>query len=289
MSRRTKIIIGIAAALVVVTLAAFWAVNRTLYGIPSFVVWRAMTSTFHGGQRAGINGISLYYETYGEGRPVLIVHGAGGSLETMHPFIRDLARDHKVIATDSRTQGRSSDGDGDLTYSKMGADMIALLDRLHIKQVDVIGWSDGGIVGLDMAMKHPERVRRLVAIGANVTPDGVPQSALSPDELAQIEQVEKPLYELLAPDAAHFPVAFAKILKMLRTEPHYTPADLSQIKSPTLIVAGEHDMILRAHTDMIADAIPHAKEIIVPNAEHDGPLTMPDLYAKMAREFIDAR
>ncbi len=287
MSRRTRIFAGIAAALVLVTLIAAWAVNRTLYGIPAFMLWRPHMSEFHGGQRARVNGISLYYETYGRGRPVLLLHGAGAALEVMHYYISDLARDHLVIAVDSRAQGRSTDAAGPITYSLMGADMIALLDALHLKQVDVIGWSDGGIVGLDMAMKHPTRVRRLIAIGANYRSDGVQADAFSGPALADIESAERTFYERIAPDPAHFPVAFAKIVKMIKTEPNYTIPELGRIRSPTLIVAGEHDLILRKHTDSLAHAIPGAKEIIVPGADHEGLLEMPDTYNTMARDFLD--
>src|SRR6185436_11337415 len=117
MSRRTRVLAGIAAALLIVTLVAAWAVNRTLYGIPAFMLWRPHMSEFHGGQRAGVNGISLYYETYGKGRPVMLLHGAGAALEVMHYYISDLARDHLVIAVDSRAQGRSTDARGPITYA----------------------------------------------------------------------------------------------------------------------------------------------------------------------------
>jgi len=287
MSRRTRILAGIAAALLLVTLIAGWAINRTLYGIPAFMLWKSHLATFHGGSRAKINGISVYYETYGAGRPVLILHGAGGSLEFMHYFIEDLARDHLVIAVDSRGQGRSTDAAGPITYALMGSDMIALLDHLKLKQVDVIGWSDGGIVGLDMAMKHPARVRRLIAIGANYRADGVDKSAFSDAALAQYAEIERPFYRSIAPDPSHFDVVFKKIVTMIKTEPNYTLADLGRIRSPTLIVAGENDLILRKHTDSLAHAIPGAKEVIVKGLDHEGPLEDPAQYNAMARAFLD--
>jgi pimeloyl-ACP methyl ester carboxylesterase len=169
----------------------------------------------------------------------------------------------------------------------MGSDMIGLLDALHLKQVDVIGWSDGGIIGLDMAMKHPTRVRRLIAIGANYRSDGVPKDALSDASLAEYAEVERPFYRSIAPSPAHFDVVFAKIVKMLRTEPNYSVAELGQIHCPTLIVAGEHDLILRRHTDSLAHAIPGAREIIVPGLGHEGLLEDPARYNTMARDFLD--
>lgn len=288
MSRTRKIIWGIVAAIVVAVLAGAYAINGALYGIPGFVAWRSVTSEFHGGKRAAVNGISLYYETYGEGRPVLILHGATAFLEVMHYQIRSLANDHRVIAVDSRAQGRSTDAPGPITYAGMGDDMIKLLDILHIKQVDVVGWSDGGIIGLDMAMKHPTRVRRLVAIGANYDVNGVDAKQITPGFEADIESQARPVYDRIAPDPSHFPVMLKKIITMIRTEPHYTTAELATIKAKTLIIAGENDLILRKHTDSLAQAIPGAKEVIVPGASHEGLLEQPDRYNAMIREFLDA-
>jgi pimeloyl-ACP methyl ester carboxylesterase len=247
-----------------------------------------LSSQFHGGSRDNVNGISLYYETYGQGPPVLVLHGASGFLETMHYFITALAPDHTVIAVDSRAQGRSTDSAAPLSYALMGDDMIKLLDKLGIARTDIVGWSDGGIIGLDMAMKHPSHVRRLIAIGANYDANGVAPGALGPQAAAEIASQVKPFYDAIAPDPSHFPVMVRKIMTMVRTEPHYRLSELARISAKTLIVAGEHDLILRRHTDMLARAIPGAKEIIVPGATHFGPLENPDAYDKIALDFLDA-
>lgn len=259
-----------------------------LYGLPDFWIWRAVTRERHGGQYATVNGVRLYYETYGAGRPVLLLHGAGAFFDTMHYFLTDLARDHFVIAVDSRGQGRSTDSAGPLNYGLMAADMIGLLDVLHVKQADVVGWSDGGIIGLDMAMKHPDRVRRLVAIGANYDANGVDPSALDPAALAAIVATIKPIYNVIAPDPSHFPVMLKKIMTMIRSEPHYSLAQLHGIRARTLIVVGEHDIILTAHTQSLVAAIPGARKRVVAGANHDGPLEDPQDYTSISRAFIDA-
>ena len=267
----------------------FVQIDKSNFGIPRFYVWRSLGGQFHGSHRAQVNGISLYYETYGSGPPVLVLHGAGAFLETMHFFISGLSDTHTVIAVDSRGQGRSTDGDGPITYAEMGDDMIKLLDALKIRQVDVVGWSDGGIIGLDTAMKHPDRVRRLVAIGANTDTSGLDPKALAPGFLDEEALEVRPFYEAVAPDPKHFPVLMKKIGTMISTQPHYTAADLAHIRARVLIVAGEHDLILRKHTDFIAHAIPGAKELIVPGASHAGPLEMPDKYNEIALGFLDAK
>lgn len=285
---RKILLIGMAVVLAVAVIG-FVAIDRALYGIPGFHLARTFGRQFHGAHRANINGISLYYEIYGQGPPVLVLHGAGAFLESMHYFITALAPGHTVIAVDSRGQGRSTDSRAPLTYAAMGSDMIALMDTLHLKQADVVGWSDGGIVGLDMAMKHPGRVRRLVAIGANYDTAGLDAKQMTPAMLdAQTREIE-PLYDLIAPDPSHFPVLVKKIETMIGTEPHYTLADLGRIRARVLIVAGEHDLILRRHTDAMAKAIPGAKEIIVPGASHIGPLEQPDTYNRIVLEFLDRR
>jgi len=288
MSRRWKVALAAAAAALVVAVGAFVALDRAGYGIPGFYLWRGLSGQFRGSHRASVDGISLYYEVYGSGPPVLVMHGALGFLETMHPFITALSPTHTVIAVDSRAQGRSTDSAAPISYALMGHDMIGLLDVLHMKQVDVVGWSDGGIVGLDMAMKHPDRVRRLIAIGANYDANGVDWKSVDPDFEAEITRTVRPLYEHMAPDPGHFPVVLRKVMAMVRTEPHYTEAELGRIRARTFIVAGEHDMILASHTARLAAAIPGARKIIVPGASHLGPLEKPDLYGRMAASLLNA-
>lgn len=277
----------VAAILAVALIAGVYAVNRFAFGIPAFLFWRATSGELRGRHRADVNGISIYYETYGDGPPVLVLHGATAFLESMGYQIRGLADDHRVVAVDSRAQGRSTDADVPITYTQMGDDMIKLLDALQLPQVDVVGWSDGGIIGLDMAMKHPERVRRLVAMGANFTPDGVDPKDIHLDEASDDPTGVKPIYELIAPDPSHFPVMIEKVTKMIRTEPNYTVADLGQIRAPTLIIAGEHDAILRPHTDQLAAAIPGSTKVIVPGASHLGPVEQPSVYNELIRDFLN--
>ncbi|HEY4943129.1 MAG TPA: alpha/beta fold hydrolase [Rhizomicrobium sp.] len=289
MSRRVLLIVSIIVVAIAGAIFGFVQIDRANFGIPRFYVWRAVSGQFHGSHRARVNGIGLYYETYGRGPPVLVLHGAGGFLETMHYFITGLSATHTVIAVDSRAQGRSTDAAGPLTYATMGDDTIKLMDALHIRQADVVGWSDGGIVGLDMAMKHPGRVRRLVAIGANYDADGVDAKSMPGDFIAQITAEIKPFYDRIAPDPSHFATMAKKIQVMLNSEPHYTLAELGRIRARTLIVAGEHDMILRAHTDSLAAAIPGARKIIVPGASHFGPLEQPETYNRIVLTFLDGK
>ncbi|MGZ6009424.1 MAG: alpha/beta fold hydrolase [Rhizomicrobium sp.] len=287
MRRYALVIVSIVVVAIAGAIFGLNQIDKSNFGIPRFYAWRILSGEFHGGHHANVNGISLYYETYGQGPPVLVFHGAMGFLETMHYFISALASTHTVIAVDSRAQGRSTDSAAPISYAQMGDDMIKLMDTLQIQQADVVGWSDGGIVGLDMAMKHPDRVRRLIAIGANYDLSGIPAKELDPSAMQAFADQVKPFYDNVAPDPGHFRIMVRKVTAMATTEPHYTLAELGHIRARTLIVAGDHDMILRKHTDSLAHAIPGAKEIIVPDATHFGPLEKPDLYEAMAVEFLN--
>jgi pimeloyl-ACP methyl ester carboxylesterase len=234
-------------------------------GVLVFNVWRVVPSEAHGGQYTNINGVRIWYETYGNGQPILVLHGGTGSLEAMREQIRALAATRFVVAVDSRGHGRSTDSEAPLSYALMADDMLKLLDQLNIRQTDLVGWSDGGIIGLDLAMHHPERIGRLVVIGANYDVDGLQEK---PRLDAPIPPVPR-LYARIAPDPAHWPELYRKVVTMWATQPHYTIADLGKIKAPVLVMAGEFDVIKRTHTDQLAHAIPGAEEVIIQGGTHD--------------------
>ncbi len=254
-------------------------VNRWL----GFYVWKTFAGQAHGGQYIHVRGVSIYYETYGAGPPVLVLHGGLGAIEGMSNQIRALAKSHFVVAADSRGQGRSTDSDEPLGYSLMSDDMANLLIHLNIDRVDVVGWSDGGIIGLDLAMRHPELVRRLVAISANYDVDGLVGQGASDSDIPP-----PPLrYRLLAPDPAHWPEIYRKVVEMWQTQPHYTLSELSHIKAPTLIMAGEFDIIKREHSDKLAKAIPESEELIIQGATHTVPNDKPEIVNREILRFLD--
>ena len=287
MTRRSKRVLLGLAGVMLASSGGFYALNRSAFGIPAFYLWKAASRTAHGGQSAEINGVRIYYETFGAGPPVLVLHGGTAFLESMHYQIRALAQSHFVIAPDSRGHGRSIDGDGPLSYAQMADDMLKLLDDLQISKADIVGWSDGGIIGLDLAMRHPERVGRLVVIGANYNVSGLkhpPPADASPDA-AEVADLRK-VYERLAPDPAHWPIFYRKVVAMWRSQPSYSVDDLAQIKTPTLVMAGELDEIKREHTDALAKAIPGSQEYTVTGATHLAPLEQPEAVNREIRKFL---
>ena len=267
------------AAIVCITI---YAVDEPVRRWGQFYLWKAFSGNAHGGQRIRADDASIYCETFGAGPPVLILHDGLGSIEAMSFQIRALAKSHFVIAVDSRGHGRSTGANGPLSYSLMSDDMVKVLDALKINRVDVVGWSDGGIIGLDLAMRHPERVRKLVAISANYNPDGLGYTP-------SVEPVPRVAlrYWLLAPRPAQWHDLYRNVVTMWRTQPQYTLNDLGHIKTPTLVIAGEYDLIKREHTDQLAKAIPGSHESIIPGATHSVPIEEPDIVNVKILNFLD--
>jgi pimeloyl-ACP methyl ester carboxylesterase len=272
------------AGLAAILCLASYAGNETARRWDQFYLWKAFSGKAHGGQYIHADDVILYCETFGSGSPVLVLHGGFGSIQAMSYQIRALAPSHFVVAVDSRGHGRSTDANVPLNYSQMSDDMVKVLDHLQIKQVDVVGWSDGGIIGLDLAMRHPERVRKLVAISANYDPDGLAEASLSAEQVPRTPF----RYWLLAPDPAHWPAFYRKVVTMWQTQPHYTLSDLGRIQAPTLVMAGEYDAIKREHTDRLAEAIPGSRESIIAGATHLVPTEKPEIVDSQILEFLDA-
>jgi pimeloyl-ACP methyl ester carboxylesterase len=227
---------------------------------------------------AEVNRIEMYYRIVGEGSPILLIPGGLSDQHVWDAQLPILARDHTVIVADSRGQGRSTRTDDPITYGLMADDYVALLDFLHIDKVDLVGWSDGGIIGLDIAMRYPERLTSLFAQAANVTPDGN-------TGYAEARAEGKPI-----PELRHYESIDKEIHALWANEPNFTDEDLSGISVRTAIVIGDRDTaITREHTEFIASQIPGAELIILPDAGHGVPVENPRLYAHTVLRFIDGK
>jgi pimeloyl-ACP methyl ester carboxylesterase len=274
-----------ATAALVILLGAASQLNSTRLARLEFYVWSVVAGKAHGGQYAEINNVRIYYETYGSGPPVLVLHGGLGSSLDMHSQIQALAAARFVIAPDSRAHGRSTDVELPISYGLMAEDMLQLLDHLGIDRTDVVGWSDGGIIGLDLAMHHPSRVHRLVVIGVNYDVDGLIKI---PDLDAEVPPRPR-FYTRNAPDPAHWPILYRKVVTMWRTQPDYTLDDLNKIKAPTLVIAGEFDAIKREHTEQLSKAIPGGRLEIIAGGTHSVLGEQPDIVNADIVQFLDQR
>lgn len=219
------------------------------------------------------DGVKLYYEVYGVGQPMLVIHGNGGSILDMSRQIDYFRKHYRVIAMDSRDQGRSADSAGNLTYEKMTGDLVALLDHLKTGPVYVIGWSDGGIEALLMGIHHPDKVKKIAAMAANLNTS---DKALRSEALAFIEQFVKdmPSAQMATPAGKRE----RKVTEMMLKEPNIPLTELKKITAPTLVMAGDHDVIDEHHTVDIFLNIPNAQLAIFPNAVHTIPYDDPALF-----------
>lgn len=207
-------------------------------------------------------GIKIYYETYGQGEPLLMIHGNGGSIAAFKYQIGFFQKHYKVIVADSRAQGKTIDHGEILNYQMMAEDMNALLDSLHITSTNVIGWSDGGINGLLLAIHHPEKVKKLVTSGANLIPDA---SVLDPQGVTFIADAKQ---ELMAAKQDATTQNILKLINMMALEPHIPTTDLQKIKCPVFVIGGDADVIKPSHTVQIFENIPRANLWILPFSGH---------------------
>lgn len=237
---------------------------------------------------APVNGIQMYYATYGAGKPVLLIHGGLGYGDIWSAQVADLMKDHLVIVADSRGHGRSTRTTDPYGYDLMSEDYVALLDYLKVPKVDLVGWSDGGIIGIDIAMKHPERLDHLFAQAANITVDGVDPGVGTNAVFGSYISWMGEEYKKISPTPDQYDAFVAQISDMWASQPNWSDAEVAKIATPTAIVLGDHDeAITRAHTDHIAAVIPGAKEIILKDASHFAMLQAPEDYTAAIRAFID--
>lgn len=239
---------------------------------------------------AKVNGIDMYYATFGAGDPVLLIHGGLGHADVWASQVAELSKTHTVIVADSRGHGRSSRDAQPFGYHLMASDYIALLDHLKIDKTALVGWSDGGIIGIDIALTHPERLTRLYAHAANVTTDGVDPGVMTDKTFgAYIERSGRD-YQKLSKTPGEYDAFVTQISHMWESQPAWTTEQLGTITTPTAIVLGDHDeAITREHTEYMASVIPGAKLIILPNASHFAMLQAPDEYTQSVIDFIDAK
>lgn len=228
-----------------------------------------------------IRGIKLYCEIYGEGEPLLLIHGNNGDISAFRQTIPYFAKEYRVIAPDSRSQGKSKDPGKELTFEMMADDFAALLDTLRIKSAYVIGWSDGGINALLLAMRHPDKVIKLASTGANLWPDA---AAFAPGVWQDFQKnYEAKHNQVWKTDKERNDW---KLFLLDWSQPHVALADLKVIQCPSLIICGDHDMISIDHTVQIFRHIPRAALWVVPQSGHGTLIDQRDEFNRVVDDFF---
>ena len=243
---------------------------------------------------APVNGVKIWYAEFGQnsethGDPVLFVHGGLANSNYFGNQVRALVAAHyKVIVMDSRGHGRSTRNAQPYGYDLMTEDVIGLLDYLKIPKVALVGWSDGAIIGLDIAMRHPERLTKLFAFAANYDPSGVSNepSAVVDQYIARAGKE----YETLSATPTQYKSFVAQITHMWDSQPHWTRDDLAKIKTPTWIVDADHDeMVKHDQPRTLADWIPNSGLLIEPDVSHFAFIQNPDQFDADILRFLKSK
>ena len=239
------------------------------------------------GGRAQVNGISIHYAIYGRGSPVIFLHGGLANTVYWGNQVPAVAAHHTVILMDSRGHGRSTRDARPYGYDLMADDVIALMDRLQIAKADIVGWSDGGILGLDLAMRYKDRIGKVFAFAANTVTSGVKDGVeKNPTFAAYIERAGRE-YRTLSATPDDYNAFVEQISRMWAEQPNWSDAQLRDIDTPVLVVDGDHDeAIKRDHTEYIAATIPHAGLLILPDVSHFAFLQDPEQFNFAILHFL---
>jgi pimeloyl-ACP methyl ester carboxylesterase len=216
-----------------------------------------------------VNGLNMYHEVHGDGPPLLLLHGGSGAIpEAWIPYFTP---PFQVIAMEQMGHGRTADCmDREFHYHDMAEDTVELMRQLGIERAAIVGYSDGGIIGLDMAIHHPERVTKLAVTGANARTDGYTAENL--ESVRTFDPVDQPVpdaYRRLSPDGPdHWPVFLGRLKPMWTEEPSFTREQLQRIGAPTLLIIGDGDIVTPEHAVEMFRTIPGARLCVVPGARH---------------------
>jgi pimeloyl-ACP methyl ester carboxylesterase len=231
------------------------------------------------GAYADVNGIRMYYEIYGQGQPLVLLHGNSESIGSFNKQIPELSKHFKVIAIDSRGQGRSTEDGKKFTYELFAADTKALLDHLHLDSVCMLGWSDGGNIGLIMAMQYPAKVKRLAVMGANLYNNS---SSVKP----WVNKTLRKEYNEIKDDTTYGSLFRKRMIDLLLYEPNLDEKELQKISCPVLVMAGSDDVIKESHTKLIASGIKQSQLVIFPKGNHYEPSERPERFNKTVLDFL---
>jgi pimeloyl-ACP methyl ester carboxylesterase len=235
---------------------------------------------------APVNGIKIWYAEFGHGAPVILLHGGLANANYWGNQVSVLAKRYRVIVMDSRGHGRSTRNGEPFGYDLMASDVIALMDFLKIPKAEIVGWSDGAILGLDIAIYHPDRLARLFAFAANSDPSGVKDVSQSPLFTRFIARAEKE-YERLSPTPDQYKTFLDEITKMWAAQPNFSSQQLRSIIVPTWIVDGDHDeAIKRENILFMAKEIPGARLLIQPDVSHFSFLQNPGQFNRDVLRFL---
>jgi pimeloyl-ACP methyl ester carboxylesterase len=295
MRKRRIAVIAMVVAVALACVAGVFLIPRELKNAWRFESWRKTHVRTAGFVERAPTGTRISWEEFGNpsGPPVVVLHAGFGTTTVMVGQIEQLAAaSMRVIAIDSRGQGKSTDTALEMTYEMMSDDVIAVMDALRIERAAVVGWSDGGNIGLDLARRYGGRITKVVAFGANHSPDGIAAS-----EVQQFKDLKadsplvwplRHLYEKSSPTPEKWAELFEKQKRLLLSQPNWSFDELHAVAAPVLLVNGEHDVVSLAHAMEMKNAIPGARLEIIPGEDHMVPLANPEVLKPLMLAFLSA-
>lgn len=233
-----------------------------------------------------VDDATIFYAIFGTGRPIVLLHGGLGHGDVWSSQIIDLSRTFGVVAIDLRGHGRSTRSPAPFTYEKLSHDVGAVLEYLQLSDATLVGWSDGAIIGLYLAMTRHRAIGRLFSHAANITPEGLVQGGTdTPTFKAYLMNCEAD-YLRLSPTPAEYESFVEQVVRMWESEPNWSTADLSRIEVPTIVAHSDHDEVIKAdHAALVAKSIGDAPLLLLTDVSHFALLQDPSGYAKELRLF----
>lgn len=241
------------------------------------------------GDYVDANGVRTYYETTGKGDPLVLLHGGMASARSWFGQVPTLSQHYRVITPERRGHGRTADVDGPITYEVMAADTVAFLDAVGTGPAHLLGWSDGAVVAVMVALHRPDLVRKLVLVGQYYSLDGAVEGATAAltDHREGFEAMVREEYAALSPDGPeHLAVVLDKVMRMWRQEPDISLETLADLQAPTLQMQGDQDIVTVEYSAAFVRALPTAQLAVVPGASHGLPLEKPDLVNRLVLDFL---
>ncbi|MDT7728399.1 MAG: hypothetical protein QOI21_4975 [Actinomycetota bacterium] len=242
---------------------------------------------------ASVNGLELYYEVHGSGRPLVLLHGGLLTIDlTFAAVLPALAETRQVIAVELQGHGHTADAEREMSLENLADDVAGLLDHLGIASADVFGFSLGGLTSLQLAMRHPGRVGRMIVASAHFRPDGYyPEIAAGDPTSTRMPtqadfQAMQDAYARVAPHPEHFDAIMGKTSGMVHALEGWKDDELRAITAPALLVIGDHDFVRVEHAAEMHDLIPGSQLAVLPGTTHMGVMTRSDLLLPMAEAFL---
>jgi pimeloyl-ACP methyl ester carboxylesterase len=244
------------------------------------------------GEYASVNGLRMYYEVEGQGRPLVLLHAAVCTIEVCLGKLRPaFTKGWRTIAPELQGHGRTADIDRPLSMDQMTEDVAALLRQLEVRNADFFGWSIGGGIALRLAVKHPELVRKAVIFGVQYSNDGLVPGLVEKLKTLKAEDMPprfREAYAKVAPDPAKFPALVEKISAMVLREKGVSPEEIRSIKAPMLVMIGDSDFVRPEHAVEMYRLLAHGQLAVLPQSTHFAPMERPQWVASMARAFLAA-